>query len=122
MIICKKCHHADVQVAMWCNPNTKEVVEENEPVFDYNEAPNTIQTQWCPDCKDECEVMESTKEITLRTYFGHGKMTGILGQSSDKNKIYVEIRGEVRVLVRDEEGDAWCDDNGKRWETVGIRI
>ena len=59
MIVCKKCNGPNVIIAFWVNPNTREV-DHWEPVFDYNEAPDNVQAQYCQDCQDEVEVEDAT--------------------------------------------------------------
>ncbi len=53
---CKRCNGNRVQLGYWANPNTKNV-QWDEPLFDVNQAPETIGVQWCVDCQDHTELL-----------------------------------------------------------------
>ena len=66
MIICKRCKGTKIQIAYWANPNTEEIINW-EPVFDYNEAPDNVQVQWCATCEDEVKVEEFEPLDAIKT-------------------------------------------------------
>ena len=59
MIRCKVCKSTDVEIGYWVNPNTD---ERSEMLFDLNEAPIEVGTQWCQKCGDHTELEEAPAE------------------------------------------------------------
>ncbi|MCK5611060.1 hypothetical protein KAR91_54810 [Candidatus Pacearchaeota archaeon] len=128
MIVCKKCGSAEIHVGMWVNPNTNEVLTDGEPLFEYNEAPKNICTQWCSICDEGCKVKveEVKNKIEMKGYHGGGELKGYTDKI-DKDIVVIQIiscsgchlrHGEVTTFTREDEGEAWIDVYGKPWVEV----
>lgn len=107
MIVCKKCKSADVIVAFWANPNTKEV-DWDMPAFDYNEAPNNVCVQYCNNCEDEAKLEDATRVdiLTRRTEDQSWKLTEenvLLNEETILSKLRSFFRNgvDVKVVSRD---------------------
>ena len=55
--VCQECGSADVEVAMWVNPNTSQT-------NDWYGSGSSTETQWCHSCEEHCFVELKTYKQT----------------------------------------------------------